>query len=77
MMTLQEKLNFLEEIMDLDEGDLSEDSVLEEIDEWDSLATLALTVEIKKRYGHNLTTDMLKSFQTVSDICQFISDLEE
>lgn len=76
-MTLQEKLNFLEEIMDLDEGDLSEDSVLEEIDEWDSLSTLALTVEIKKRYGHNLTTDKLKSFQTVSDICQFISDLEE
>lgn len=76
-MTLQEKMNFLEDIMDLDEGVLSEDSVLEEIDEWDSLATLALTVEIKKRYGHNLTTDKLKSFQSVSDICQFISGLEE
>lgn len=76
-MTLQEKMNFLEDIMDLDEGALSEDSVLEEIDEWDSLATLALTVEIKKRYGHNLTTDKLKSFQLVGDICQFISGLEE
>lgn len=76
-MTLKEKMNFLEELMDLDEDVLSEDSVLEEIDEWDSLATLALTVEIKKTYGHNLTTDVLKSFKTVSDICQFISDLEE
>lgn len=76
-MSLQDKIDLLEEIMDLDEGVLSENSVLEDIDEWDSLATLALTMEIKKRYGHNLTTDILKSFKTVGDICQFISDLEE
>lgn len=76
-MSLQDKIHLLEEIMDLDEGVLSDDSVLEDIDEWDSLATLALTMEIKKRYGHNLTTDMIKGFKTVNDVCQFISDLEE
>ena len=47
-MTLQEKIEFLEEIMDVEEETLTAETILDEIDEWDSLSTLSLTVEMKK-----------------------------
>lgn len=73
-MTLQEKIEFLEEIMDVEEGTLNEDTNLDDVQEWDSLSTLSLTVEMKKKYNKNLTTDEIKSFVTVGDVCKYIPD---
>lgn len=73
-MTLKEKIEFLEEVMDLDEEMLTQDMDLEDVDEWDSLSVLSLTVEMKKRYGINLTTEIIKTFKTVEDICNYIPD---
>lgn len=73
-MTLQEKIEFLEEIMDVEEGTLTENTILEEVEEWDSLSTLSLTVEMKKQYDLILTTETIKGFKTVGDVCQFIPD---
>lgn len=73
-MNLKEKLEFLEEIMDVDEETLTEDTVLEEVEEWDSLSTLSLMAEMKKRYGIKLDTELIKEFQTVADICRWIPD---
>ena len=39
-MTLQEKIQFLEEIMEVDEDTLTKDTSLDEIEEWDSLSAL-------------------------------------
>ncbi len=76
-MTLAEKIEFLEDIMDVDEGSLTEDTVLEDVEEWDSLSTLSLIAEMKKRYDMKLTANTIKEFQTVGDICQYIPDKEE
>lgn len=73
-MTGKEKIEFLEEIMDVDEGTLTEDTVLADVEEWDSLSTLSLIAEMKKRYDLKLTADIIKGFQTVADICQYIPD---
>lgn len=73
-MTLQEKIEFLEEIMDVEEGTLTEETLLEEVEEWDSLSTLSLTVEMKRNYNLKLTSEMIKNFSTVRDICEFIPD---
>ncbi len=73
-MTLQEKIEFIEEIMDVDEGSLTEDTILEEVEEWDSLSTLTLTVKMKQDYDINLTTETIKGFVTVGDICNYIPD---
>ena len=73
-MTIQEKIEMLEEVMDVEEGELSEEMVLNEIEEWDSLSTLSLTVEMKKRFGMNLTEEQIKNFHTVGDICNYIPD---
>lgn len=74
-MDLKEKLEYLEEIMDYeDEGNLKADMLLEDIEEWDSLSTLSLTVDVKKKYGKNLTTEEIKAFKTVQDICDYLSE---
>lgn len=72
-MSMQEKLKVLEEIMDLEEGTLKEDTVLEEIEEWDSLSKLSLIAIAKKQFNLVLNTQKLKEFVTVSDICDFLN----
>lgn len=73
-MKEKEFLTKMEEIMDLDEGFLKMDSILEDIDEWDSLSVLSLTVFAKKTLGKELSTAMILEFKTVRDIydCCFL-----
>ncbi len=73
-MTIEEKLAMLEEIMDVDEGSLKESDDLSDIEEWDSLSVLTLISEMKKKYGISLTSQDIKGFKTVGDICQVIPD---
>ena len=73
-MTLEEKIRFIEEVMDVDEGELSENSALEDIEEWDSLSVLTLITELKKKYNINLDTQQIRDFKIVRDICNVIPD---
>lgn len=70
-MTDMEKITLLEELMELEEGDLTKDSVLEEIEEWDSLTKLSLMAAVKKQFGKSLTVSELREFKTVGDICAY------
>lgn len=72
-MSNEEKLAMLEEIMDLDEGTLSMDSVLSDYEEWDSLSKLSLVVEAKRNWGIVLTTEIIRNFKTVKDVCDFLT----
>lgn len=74
VMTLQEKIDLIEEFMDVDEGSLTIDTVLADLEEWDSLSTLTLTSEMKQRYGMNITTDIIKKLKTVQDICELFPE---
>lgn len=69
---MDEKLRMLEEVMELDEGELNIDANLEDIDEWDSVSKLALMAEVKKNWGKHLTVDDMKAFVTVRDICEYL-----
>lgn len=67
-MTEREKLALLEDMMELEEGDLSMDKALDDIDEYDSMAKLSLIVLMEDEFDVKLTGDVLKGFKTVSDI---------
>ena len=67
-MTEREKLALLEDMLELDEGDLSMDKALEDIDEYDSMAKLSLIVLMEDEFGVKLTGDVIKGFETVGDI---------
>lgn len=71
---MKELLAMLEEIMDLDEGTLEANTVLEDLEEWDSLSALSLMAEAKKSYGKKLTVNDINSFVTVQDIINYLQD---
>lgn len=70
-MSLEEKLELLEDIMDYDDA-LKPDMVLADLEEWDSLSTLALAAKVRELYGTNLTSDEILQFETVQDICDYL-----
>lgn len=72
-MTNEEKIALIEEFMDLDEGTLSMDDNLENYEEWDSLSKLSLIAEAKKRFNKVLSTDEIRAFVTVKDICDALA----
>ena len=67
-MTNQEKIALLEETLEIDEGTLTEDTLLEDVDEYDSMAKLSLIVMMDDEFDVKLTGDMIRGFQTVGDI---------
>ena len=67
-MSEREKLALLEDMLELEEGDLSADTVLDDIDEYDSMAKLSLIVLMEDEFGIKLTGDVIKGFETVGDI---------
>lgn len=71
-MTEMEKIAKIEEIMDLDEGSLSADSVLEEFDEWDSITALSIIAMMDETYGKTITGAEVKGFKTVGDILKIM-----
>ena len=68
----QKVIEMLEEILELDEGMLTTDTELSEIEEWDSISKLALMAEVKKNGKKNLTVEEIKKFQSVKDICDYL-----
>lgn len=71
-MDLQEKMELLEEIMDMEEGSLTKDTQLDEIEEWDSLSKLGLMAEVKKRMNKRISTEEILEFKTVQDILDYL-----
>lgn len=67
-MTEQEKIALLEETLEIDEGTLTADTLLEDVDEYDSMAKLSLIVMMDDEFEVKLTGDMIKGFKTVGDI---------
>lgn len=51
---------------------LSSESVLEDIEEYDSMSKLSITVLIDDEFGKKLTGERLREFKTVGDIPEFI-----
>lgn len=66
-MSEKEKIEFLEEIMDLDGETLNPNSILAEFEEWDSLAALTYISEMDSRFGKKISGEQIKSLVTVAD----------
>lgn len=66
-MNEQERIEFLEGIMDLDVGTLKVDDTLADFEEWDSLTVLTFISEMDERFGKKVTGDQIKAFITVAD----------
>ena len=71
-MNAEEKIEFLEEIMEVEEGELTVDVRLDDLEEWDSITKLSLMAAIRKKNNKVITVGELASFQTIKDICDYL-----
>jgi acyl carrier protein len=67
-MELKEKLEMLEEMLELEEGSLKENTVLNSLDEWDSVSALSLIVLLDEEFGKTIAGKDIKELKTVKDI---------
>lgn len=66
-MSEKERIELLEEIMDLDPGTLNPEDNLKDYEEWDSLTILTFISELDERFGRKMTGEQIKAFVTVAD----------
>lgn len=67
-MTNKEKLNLLEELLEIEKDTLTEDTELNNLSQWDSLAVIAVIAMFDSDFGKIITSDDVKGFVTVNDI---------
>lgn len=67
-MTIKEKLNILEELLDIEKDTLQEDTALDRLDEWDSIAVISTIAMFDSYFGKDITSAEVKNFKTIKDI---------
>ena len=71
-MTDERKLELLAETFDCEVADLTEDVLLEDLENWGSMAKLSLIVLMDDEFNKVLTSDEIKAFKTVGDVMSFM-----
>ena len=71
-MELKEKLALIEEVLDVEEGSLSPETELADVDEWDSIAALSLIVMLDEKFEKTVSGAQIKSLETVNDILAYM-----
>ena len=67
-MNVQEKIAMLEDLLEVEEGTLKPETMLSDVEEYDSMSMLSLIVMMQDEFHVNLKSTDVKSFQTVGDI---------
>ena len=71
-MTNEEKIALLEDMLELEAGALKPETVLADIEEYDSMAKLSLIVLMDEECGKKLTGEQIREFKTIQDILDFM-----
>jgi acyl carrier protein len=72
-MTYEEKIKLIEEALEIDENTLTEDTILDDVPEYDSMSKLTLIVLCDDEFDKKLTGEQIAEFKTVKDILDFIA----
>lgn len=67
-MEKKEKIEKLEEMLDLEGGTLEETTDLTKIEEWDSIAHLSFIIMLEEEFGRQITGKEVRGFKTVQDV---------
>ena len=71
-MNLQEKLALIEELLDVETGSLTPETLLAEVDEWDSIAALSLVVMLDEKFEKTVSGVQIKALARVNDILDYM-----
>lgn len=72
-METTQKIGLIEEMLELDEGALSEETLLETVEQWDSMSKLSLIVLLDDEFGVQVNSDQIKALRSVKDILTLMS----
>ena len=72
-MNLQEKLTLIEEVLDVAEGSLTPETLLAEVDEWDSIAALSLIVMLDEKFEKTVSGAQIQPLESVNDILAYMN----
>lgn len=67
-MTNEEKITLLEELMEVDEGTLMPETLLSNIEEWDSVSFLSFMAMMDEKFGKVVTGSEIKTKKTIADL---------
>jgi len=68
VLSNEEKIVLLEKMLELEDGELTEETVLEDLDCWDSMAAIELIALVDEKFGKALKGQQIRQFKTVEDI---------
>ena len=71
-MELKEKMALIEEVLDVEEGSLSPETLLSDIDEWDSIAALSLIVMLDENFEKTVSGAQIKAMESINDILTYM-----
>lgn len=67
-MTNEEKIAILEDLMEVNEGTLTPETLLRDIEEWDSVSFLSFTAMMDDEFGKIVKGTVIKEQKTVADL---------
>jgi acyl carrier protein len=73
LMTENEKLRLLEEMLEEDEGTLEMDMLLSDVSGWDSIAVISLIALLDSKFGKSISSQEIKSLKKVKDIINLMN----
>lgn len=71
-MDKKEKLELLEEVLDVDCDSIDETTVLADLEEWDSVAILSLIIMFEEKFDKKVSAQDAKAYNTVNDILEMM-----
>ena len=67
-MTREAKIEIIADILEMDDEINKEDTILEELETWDSVAVLAVISVINEKFDRYPTAEEIKTYKTVQDL---------
>ena len=71
-MTEKEKLTLIEDTLETEPGVLSSDTLLSDVQEYDSLKKLTLMIMMEDNFNVKLTSSQIAGFTKVADILELM-----
>lgn len=65
--------DIFQDILDIEDIELTEKTTAEDVEEWDSLSHIQLVVAIEKSFGIKFTSKEIMSWQNVGDMIECIA----
>ncbi len=73
-MTEKRKLELIAEALDLEIGDITPGTVLDSLDEWDSIAAISFIAMMDDEFGKTVKGTDLKELKTISELMELMEE---